>query len=108
VTEDCRAADLMRKVSPRIIALGASTELLAKNRHCGAANMIEACTVANLHLRYYDEKVDVGCDSAACLLCCSPASSVCAAWKLDSNSRAKPVPPRALVRSGSARHQKRS
>jgi hypothetical protein len=70
--------------------------------------MIEACTVANLHVRYYDEKVDVGCDSAACLLCCSPASSVCAAWKLDSNSRAKPVPPRALVRSGSARHQKRS
>lgn len=57
---------------------------------------------------YYDEKVDLGCHSAARFLRCSPASSVPPTRKLDSNRGAKPVPPRALVRSDSARHQKRS
>src|SRR6185295_7540030 len=69
---------------------------------------IEACTVANLLVWYYDEKVDTGCNSAARLVCCGPANSLCAERKLDSDSRARPVPPRALVRSGSARHQERS
>jgi len=55
-----------------------------------------------------DEKVDTGCNSAARLVCCGPANSLCAERKLDSNSRAKKIPPRALVRSGPARRQERS
>jgi len=55
-----------------------------------------------------DEKVDLGCEPAACFLCCGPAGSSGAARKLDRNSGINPDFPRQVVRPGSPAQQKYS